>query len=77
MDPTKKELYTAKRTTNIDVSDSAISDHWNDIRSEDSSESWLLLRVDGSKAAVYASGTFIHCIKLRTYLATPVDWLLL
>lgn len=55
MDPTKKELYTAKRSTNLDISDESISSIWSNIRAE-SPEAWLLLKVEGMKGVVHASG---------------------
>jgi hypothetical protein len=43
MNPEKKELYTAKRSSGVDVSDPAISQAWSDLRTEGSPVSWMLM----------------------------------
>lgn len=43
MDPTKKELYTAKRTSGVDVSSPAIAAAWGRVRSDESETNWCLL----------------------------------
>lgn len=44
MDPTKKELYTAKRNTGLDVSDTDVIDAWNGVR--DTDFNWLIVVVE-------------------------------
>lgn len=57
MDPTKKELYTAKRTSGINCTDPQILDTWNLIRDDNSSVSWMLLGyADPSTIQVISSG---------------------
>jgi hypothetical protein len=43
MDPTKKELYTAKRSSNVDVSDPLISEGWEKVRSDIEDTNWIIL----------------------------------
>ena len=38
MDPTKKELYTAKRSSGVDLTDPAISEEWEKVKSDNSGE---------------------------------------
>lgn len=45
MDYNKKELYTAKRSSNINVDDESISITWDQLRSDSSSVNWLLLHL--------------------------------
>ena len=54
MDPTKKELYTAKRSAGVDVSDEHIHSIWESVRNGELN--WMLLVVDGNKAKLHASG---------------------
>jgi hypothetical protein len=43
MDPTKKDLYTAKRPSGIDVSSPAIAATWAAVRSDEAATNWVLL----------------------------------
>ena len=43
MDPAKKELYTAKRSSGVDVSSPSIAATWAAVRSDDSDTNWMLL----------------------------------
>lgn len=43
MDPSKKELYTAKRASNVNVDDPRIAETWNLVRSDSSPENWMVL----------------------------------
>eukprot|EP01036_Dinobryon_divergens_P059961 gene59961-79962_t len=44
MDINKKELYTATRTSGVNVSDPSISELWNAVKSNDSALNFLLLK---------------------------------
>ncbi len=48
MDPTKKELYTAKRPSGLNVSDPAINEAFNALRSDENKTSWVVLSVRNS-----------------------------
>lgn len=43
MDPTKKELYTAKRSSGVDVSSPSIASTWAAVRSDEAATNWILL----------------------------------
>ena len=43
MDPTKAELYTAKRTSGVDLSSPNIGEVWGSVRSDDNPKNWILL----------------------------------
>ncbi len=57
MDPTKKELYTAKRSSGVDcTSDPTIASAWERVKADSSPDNWLLLNVKSNKATLIASG---------------------
>jgi hypothetical protein len=57
MDPTKKELYTAKRSSGVDCSsDTSIASAWERVKADSSPDNWLLLTVKSAKATLLASG---------------------
>jgi hypothetical protein len=43
MDPTKKELYTAKRSSGVDCSDPRILEIWEKIKDDHEPTQWLLI----------------------------------
>mmetsp|Transcript_16604 Transcript_16604/g.27710 ORF Transcript_16604/g.27710 Transcript_16604/m.27710 type:complete len:154 (-) Transcript_16604:4465-4926(-) len=49
MDPTKKELYGAKRSSGVDVSDPEIAATWEKVREDGDALNWLLLSYADSK----------------------------
>jgi hypothetical protein len=58
MDPTKKELYTAKRSSGVDCSDPAILLTWNHVKDDLNPTNWLLIGYsDGSTVSLRASGS--------------------
>ena len=48
MDPTKKELYTAKRSSGLDITDEEIRINVSRLRSDSEPVNWILLKVSGS-----------------------------
>jgi hypothetical protein len=48
MDPTKKELYTAKRSSGVDCSDPRILEEWERIKDEHNPTQWLLIGYSNS-----------------------------
>ena len=61
MDPTKKELYTAKRSSGVDLSDPAISSSWELVRSDEDPANWVVLFLSSaSTVAVKETGTGIE-----------------
>ena len=56
MDHSKKELYTAKRTSNLDVSNAELSEIWSRVKSDSSTENWVTYRVVDSRLVVCGSG---------------------
>lgn len=60
MDPTKKELYGAKRSSGINCSDPLIQTSWGMVRADDDPTTWLLLGyADPSTIQVVSSGDSI------------------
>ncbi len=61
MDPEKKELYTAKRASGVDVSDPLIAETWERVRSDESPENWMLLYLPSPLlASVKATGSSVE-----------------
>lgn len=57
MNPEKKDLYTAKRPSGVDTSSPAVKDAIDQLRSDESSVNWILLRVNTANAVeVFAAG---------------------
>ena len=57
MDPTKKELYSAKRSSGINVSDPRIQEIWNMVRDDNNPTKWMILGyADSSTIEVVSSG---------------------
>jgi hypothetical protein len=57
MDPTKKELYTAKRSSGINCSDPQIQETWNLVRDDNNVVAWMLLGyADPSTIQVISNG---------------------
>jgi hypothetical protein len=52
MDPTKKELYTAKRSSDVNVSSPAIRAAWAAIRSDADPTDWALLQYTGQPGVI-------------------------
>jgi hypothetical protein len=48
MDPTKKELYTAKRSSGVDCSDPRILEMWEMVKDEQNPTQWLLIGYSNS-----------------------------
>jgi len=58
MNHEKKELYTAKRASGVDVSDPAIQEAWAEVRNDGSTKNFLLLGfAEGTKINVKQSGS--------------------
>lgn len=58
MDYNKKELYTAKRSSNVQVDDPAIASTWEQVRSDAVATNWMLLYLSQpTVVAVKASGS--------------------
>ena len=57
MDPTKKELYTAKRPSGIDTSNEEIQPAIDQLRSDSDPTNWLILKVNGTSVVVHGTGT--------------------
>ncbi len=57
MDPTKKELYTAKRPSGLDTSSHEVHQVINQLRSDDDPTNWLILKVQGTTVIVHGSGS--------------------
>ena len=45
MDPTKKELYTAKRPSGVNLEDPSIQSTWSELRADTSETKWLWLHL--------------------------------
>lgn len=57
MDPTKKELYTTKRSSGIDCNDNNIIETWELIKNDNNSLKWLLIGYSNpSKVILLQSG---------------------
>ena len=60
MDPTKKELYVAKRPSGVNTEDPAIQEGWDRVRNdEDNSATWLLLSLNNTVVSVKSVGAGI------------------
>lgn len=58
MDPTKRELYTAKRASGVDMSDPEIVSLWLELRNLNPSCNWFLLHLSGpTKVGVKSQGS--------------------
>jgi hypothetical protein len=57
MDPTKKELYVAKRSSGVDTTDPAIHSAIDLLRSDQDPTNWLLLKVNGTVGGVHGYGS--------------------
>ncbi len=58
MDPTKKELYGAKRSSGVSMNEEEIRDAWKDVKDDGSDTNWLLISyVAGSNSAVHVVAT--------------------
>lgn len=58
MDYNKKELYTAKRSSNVNVDNPNIASTWEQLRSDASTTNWLLMHlIQPTVVAVKASGS--------------------
>lgn len=57
MDPTKKELYTAKRPSGLDTSDPSVQSIIDQLRSDSDPTNWILLKVVGTTLAVQSAGS--------------------
>jgi hypothetical protein len=58
MDPTKKELYTAKRASGVNCDDPNIADAWQRLRSDDDPMNWMLMYLaTNTSIAVKSSGS--------------------
>ena len=56
MDPTKKELYTAKRPSGLDTSNADLQPAIDKLRSDEDPTNWLLLKVAGTTVLVHNLG---------------------
>lgn len=57
MDPTKKELYTAKRPSGLDVSSAEVKTLIDKLRSDVDNTNWLVLKISGSaELVIHSSG---------------------
>lgn len=56
MDPSKKELYSTKRTNNLDTSEPQILNIWNDIKNEKPQLKWMFTKIENSKLIVSSYG---------------------
>lgn len=56
MDPTKKELYTAKRPSGLDTSDPAIQGLIEQLRSDEDPLNWVLFKSNGTTLAAHGAG---------------------
>ncbi|KAJ1423740.1 hypothetical protein B484DRAFT_451761 [Ochromonadaceae sp. CCMP2298] len=57
MDPTKKELYTAKRPSGLDTSSPELATLVQAFRSDEDATNWLVFKVAGSSVAAHGSGS--------------------
>ena len=57
MNPSKKDLYTAKRPSGLDTTDVAIQIAIESLRSDSDPVNWLQLKVNGTTLVPHASGT--------------------
>lgn len=57
MDPTKKELYTAKRSSGLDTSCPQCSQLITNLRSDTDPTNWILLKVAGTTLSAHGSGS--------------------
>ena len=68
MDPTKKELYTTKRSSGLDVSDSSINAFINKLKDDSSDINWILFNIAPTNSlTVYKSGSN-DFLELRNHL---------
>ena len=56
MDPTKKELYTAKRPSGLNTSNVDLQPAIDKLRSDEDPTNWLLLKVAGTSVVVHGFG---------------------
>jgi hypothetical protein len=57
MDPVKKDLYTAKRTSGIDVSSPEVQEAIEKLRSDADETNWIILKVaNGNKVELHGLG---------------------
>jgi hypothetical protein len=58
MDPTKKELYTAKKSSGLNVNaDPALDDAIKKLKSDEEPTNWLLMKVSGTNLMLHATGS--------------------
>lgn len=69
MDPTKKELYTAKRSSGLDTSsDTKVRESILDLKS-DSATNWILFKIAGSNSLQYFASGVGGFVELRNALS--------
>jgi hypothetical protein len=56
MDPTKKDLYTAKRPSGVDTSDPEVQNVIEKLRSDSDPVNWIILKLNGTAAIVHGYG---------------------
>ena len=57
MDPTKKELYTAKRSSGLDISSPEVTAAIEKLKDDRDSTNWVLLKVVNSCLGLHSSGS--------------------
>ena len=57
MNPEKAELYTAKRTTLIDLETNLIPAAWTRFRDDADPSNWILVTIDGNTKVVHLAGS--------------------
>lgn len=56
MDPTKKELYTAKRSSGLNIINPVVNDIIQKLRSDSDSTNWILMKVIDNNISIHAYG---------------------
>jgi hypothetical protein len=57
MDPTKKELYTAKRSSGLDTSDIKVTNAIKELKSDENKTNWIIFTVDSNKLLLRIQGS--------------------
>ena len=63
MNPEKKELYTAQRSTAVlDLDTNLIKESWNKLRDDADPTNWMLTTIDGTTKVVHLAGSGDTCL---------------
>ena len=62
MNPEKKSLYTAPRSTVIDLHTNSIVESWQKLRDDADTTNWMLTTIDGTTKVVHLAGCGDTCL---------------